>query len=188
MHENAVMSHHQSLRLGPIREQSRRASASVVLCGVVLASGLAMLGASIDGSSRSASKKVSEQRPLLAAVGSAPTFCKDQTWPDIDPRCVKRVDPNAVAVSTQPETARPTSEERDHAVINDQTPLNPSVPTLAALPPSSPGPAPVTIAADNVPAEISEGPDVTTGVRSPERRVHRSRSFGGRVRDRHAVY
>ena len=68
---------------------------SVTLSGVILA---VLLAAALSGDRTSS--KVSAGRvtkPLLAAVGSAQAFCKEQTWPNVDARCVNRIAPIPVS-------------------------------------------------------------------------------------------
>jgi hypothetical protein len=69
-----------------------RVATSVTLCGaflsVVLAASQPAATPSKAAAARSANAPV-----MLTAVGSGPAFCKQQTWPEIDPRCVKRAEP-----------------------------------------------------------------------------------------------
>jgi hypothetical protein len=152
---------------------SRRASASVVLCGVTLIAGLAMLGS--VNNSPGASKKSGPR--LLTAVGTAPAFCKDndQTWPNIDPRCVKRVEPEAAAASPavmRLETATRPFPQREQTVVNSRR--DPSALDVAALPaPSGSVGAPVAVG-----TELVEQSAVPARARTSSRRAHRSRSFG----------
>jgi hypothetical protein len=69
-----------------------RVATSVTLCGaflcVVLAASPPAAPPSKAAAARSANAPVT-----LTAIGSGPAFCKQQTWPEIDPRCVKRTEP-----------------------------------------------------------------------------------------------
>lgn len=72
-----------------------RIAATVTLCGMAACLLLAAVG-SIEqpGANR---ERMSRTMPAMTAVGPAPAFCKDQTWPNVDARCLNRVEPPVAA-------------------------------------------------------------------------------------------
>ena len=90
---------------GPLSERSleqplpiRRVSASVVLFGMVLIPGLAMLGS--VNNSPAPSKKIGPRLWRRSEARLHSVERRDQTVADIDPRCVKRVEPEAAGGSS----------------------------------------------------------------------------------------
>jgi hypothetical protein len=70
----------------------------VVLCGTLLSAVLTIAGSAEWASAKRSNARTNARTivsgaALLPAVGNAPSFCQDQTWPHIDPRCVKRTEP-----------------------------------------------------------------------------------------------
>ena len=84
-----------------------RVAASVTLGGAILATLclLAAPGPSGRVSSKPSAGRISSPAPMLTAVGSGPAFCKEQTWPNIDARCIKRAEPTQASEVSQKTTS-----------------------------------------------------------------------------------
>ena len=78
-----------------------RVAASITLCAAALAA-TAALSVRENVDRRDARRDVDTTLPAKTAVGTAPAFCKDQTWPHIDARCLKRVDTPQQDPATSP--------------------------------------------------------------------------------------
>lgn len=167
-------------------ETHPRVATSVVLCGVLVCAVLAFNGSAERAfAKRSNAKAIVSNVTLLPAVGNAPSFCQDQTWPHIDPRCVKRIETSGASdVSTKPASVAAYETQAG----------NPEQPTVSrgdAVTASSTafttrtGSAGLESAHD-IPDQAALTPSFESGLK-PARRSRHSRGRYA-IRDRHAPY
>lgn len=122
-----------------------RVATSVTLCGVLLAAIVAASGSADAVASKPSGARSANAPAMLPAVGSGPAFCKQQTWPHIDPRCLNRPDPAAaVSVPASTKSVLPaeikTGSGVEVAMPGPALPKSSSeLPTAGALPPAPAG-------------------------------------------------
>jgi hypothetical protein len=115
-----------------------RVATSVALGGVLLAAILAPSGLTESLASKSGAGRIIDTPPMLTAVGSAPAFCKQQTWPNIDARCLKRTEPIQASDVSENRTSViapgiKTTADTEASAANQALPKSSSEPTTTVV-------------------------------------------------------
>ena len=152
-----------------------RVAASVTLGGVILAALLmATSGPSDRVSSKPGAGRISSRAPMFTAVGSGPALCKEQTWPNIDARCIKRAEPTQASEVSEKTTsvvppATKTAAAPEVSLPNQALLKNSGgpVPTVANTIPSGIGSVTASsiISSDTAASQPTQAP--TTGLPVP---------------------
>jgi hypothetical protein len=130
---------------------NRRVSASATLVAIVMCAVVAKWHFA-ETQASSAAPAVAQNSVAAPVKVVAPEFCKDQTWPYIDSRCLRRVDnpappaaePRVVAPAARPNTAATTPPPAPATRNADTAPPA----TTASTADNSPTAAPATSATD----------------------------------------
>jgi hypothetical protein len=124
----------------PSPAKQRRVATTVTLLAVALCAILAK-GHLTEAGTSSHNATVAQNAGTAPVTIVAPEFCKDQTWPYIDPRCLRRVDnpapdaPQATVPSATTAAATPAP-----IVVATPTPTETTVATSAAPAAAAPNP------------------------------------------------
>ena len=130
----------------PSAAKQRRVVTTVTLLAVALCAILAK-GHLTEAGTSSHNATVAQNAGTAPVTIVAPEFCKDQTWPYIDPRCLRRVDnpaPDAPQATVPPATtaaaAPAPSGGSGNTVVAAPTPTETTVATNAAPAAAAPNP------------------------------------------------
>ena len=160
---------------GPATPATVPVATSVILAGTLLAVAFMYALSNADAARPIRASKST----LLDAVGNAPSFCREQTWPNIDARCLKRTETSVPAVTPPGRSARHVDDMTEGAAT-----AGAPIGTL------SPPPGSVPSSIDFEPALSPSAPAILPPTTTPEpnRRQRHRRGFSTRAFDRHAVY
>jgi hypothetical protein len=137
----------------PSAAKQRRVATTATLLAVALCAILAK-GHLIEAGTSSHNAAVAQNAGTTPVTIVAPEFCKDQTWPYIDSRCLRRVAPDTPQATVPPATTT--------AAAAAPAPSGGSAKTVAATPPTAETTvAQTTVATNAAPAAAAPNPTDT---------------------------
>jgi hypothetical protein len=160
---DAVPTDHPAEAYEPSPAKQRRVATTATLLALAICAFLAK-GHLLEAGTSSHNAAVAQNTGTAPVTIIAPEFCKDQTWPYIDSRCLRRVDnpaPDAPQAPVAPATTAATSASSE-ASGNTVAATPPTDETTAAQTNAAPtNVAPTTTAANALPAAAAPNPTDT---------------------------
>jgi hypothetical protein len=146
MSHDAVPADRPAETYEPSAAKQRRMSATATLLAVAVCAILAK-GHLLEARTSSHNAAVAQNAGTAPVTIVAPEFCKDQTWPYIDSRCLRRVDTPAPPADARQAIARPATTAAATPVPDSMSakavaaPRNTEAAASTSTPPAAPTPS-----------------------------------------------